>query len=423
MIRYSEALNCISEIALELRDQKELYEVVSIKNATGRVSFNDVFSTENIPNVDNSAMDGFALRSVDIQTASIEHPIELKVVGSIAAGDLNAWKEHNDLTENTSVEIMTGAPIPLNGADCVVKIEDVKCIHNQQGKIISIVISKPLHKYENIRRFGSDLSIGDKLLSKNTKISSENIMVLSSVGISEIKVYKKLKVGILSTGSEIVDAGIKKIEKAQVRNSTTAYIQSICEKMMCDVVVSEHVTDDPVQFRSKFEKMSSNRIDVIFTTGAVSMGKYDFIPNVLRELNSEIYFHKVAIRPGKPIIFAKTNDNIVVFGLPGNPVSSAIGLRFFFEPYLRSYFQLEKESIFKAKLLKPTNKMLGLRTFLKANIKNDCSQIYIEPQDGQSSHIAKSLQNSNAWIIADEELQDLQTNQIVNFVPIDSELM
>lgn len=423
MIQYSNAVNQIFEVAQQFKLETEL---VSIENAVNRFSSNDVRAVENIPALSNSAMDGFALKSNWTINSNEMNPVNLKVNGTVVAGDSIAFEKISKNTDMMACEIMTGAPVPLNGYDCVVKVEDVEIEKNNLGQIEFIKLKKPLTAGENIREIGTDYRVGDLIIPKNKVIEPEDIMALASLGISKINVIRKPNVYIVSTGSELVEYTEKKLNNGQIRNSTGIYLKTLLEQMGLDVIALNHIHDDETLFEKQIDLAFNSGADIIISTGAVSMGKCDFIPNVLQKRNASIYFHKVAIRPGKPILFAKlTQDSrsVAFFGLPGNPVSSAVGVRFFIDPFLRGMYGINKENHLEARLENDFTKTFGLRTFLKSNIEFKKDMVVAKILTGQSSHIVKSLQKSNYWVIADENIENMKAGSMFPCVPLHSEFM
>ncbi len=245
-------------------------------------------------------MDGYALRSIDTVTASINTPVSLQLIGCIRAGD-KANELPNEL-KNTAYEIMTGAPIPTD-YDAVIRLEDV--LVSEESK--TIAITRPVVIKENYRAAGEDFHQGQTIIKKGEYATPQHIMALAAAGISEIVVTRRPSIAVICTGKEIVDDTLTPLKPGQIRNASAPYLRSILPLMGADLASYISISDEPEQFtqavRNLLEQPSPP--DIILTTGGVSMGRWDFIPDTLQALKAKLLFHKVKIRPGKPVLFAK----------------------------------------------------------------------------------------------------------------------
>ncbi len=279
---------------------------VAISKAVGRILAEDISSDMDLPPFDRSQMDGFAVRSEDVASA----PVALRIVGESVAG--RGWS--NTLNSGEAVRIMTGAPVP-KGADSVQIVE----VTRESGGMIEIL--KAAHPGQNIVKMGEEIKNGDFLFPAGTRISRNMIASLASFGYERIKTARKPRVSILSTGSEIVDIG-KKPGPDQIRNSNSWSLAEFAREANAKVLIREIAHDD----LSSLEKAISEALadcDCLIISGGVSVGDYDFTKPALRNIGAEIFFEKVALKPGKPTVFAKLGSKLI-FGLPGNPVSSAV---------------------------------------------------------------------------------------------------
>lgn len=391
MISYSAALELLLSLSPKLGT-----EWVSLENSVGRVAAQTWVSDQPVPRFANSAMDGFAVVSEQTLLASPLNPIQLEVRGSIVAGDpsvihpspVGVW------------EIMTGAPVPI-GYDAIVKIEDVEVERDSAGNVEKISLKAPLQEGENYRDAGEDFQIGDPVVEAGTLLAPEHILALASFGHAEILVYKKPRVAVISTGKELVSVG-KPLETGQIWNSTAPFLMTALTKLGADAQYYGIMADEPQEFMRALGAILKNKPDVVLTTGAVSVGKHDFVADALKECGVEIGFSKVAIRPGKPILFGTLKDGPVFFGLPGNPISTAVGLRFFVEPYLRKMQGRPRELPMKARLMNESAKPSGLRAFYKAKMDwtGETPRAVILP--GQSSFMVSPLLKANAWAVLTE---------------------
>ncbi|RYZ65147.1 MAG: molybdopterin molybdenumtransferase MoeA, partial [Proteobacteria bacterium] len=350
--------------------QQRKTELVRLEESSGRVCAKRIFSTESLPAFDTSAMDGFAVHSAATREASPTQPLRLKVLGSLAAGDDFQSTTHQSPSandENAAWEIMTGAGFPP-GTDACVKQEDVEYIRNSEGRLEAIALREPVVAGQNRRLSGEDFSNGSEVIGVHHVLRDEDILVLASLGVMTIEVYSKLKVGVIATGKELVDLSEKPVG-AQIRNSSMPYLLSALRSRGVNATSLGRVGDDPEDFMQIVRSAKAEAYDLILTTGAISVGKYDFVAKSLLAEGMETYFQKVAIRPGKPLLFGKLPEGPFVMGLPGNPVATATGFKFFVDPFLKALMHLPTEKPFKARLLNSTRKAAGATCFLKATLK------------------------------------------------------
>jgi molybdopterin molybdotransferase len=423
MIQFKDAQSLITNLAREIQLETES---VSLEQADGRICSQNILSPEAVPSFNNSAMDGFAIRAIETQAATEKNPICLKVVSIIAAGDeitvhggLSSTP-HTYSDNSQAIEIMTGAVMP-DIFDAVVKIEDVET-HNEKGTIREIVIRSAIPKGNNIREKGTDYQVGQIVLPQGTMIRPESMMALASLGVSEVCVFKKPRVVILSTGKELVPASTKNLKPGMIRNSTAIYLKTALTHLGAEVVHADSMGDESENFAKHITQVLDQNIDIMVTTGAVSMGKFDFIPSVLRQQGAEILFHKVAIRPGKPILLAriprKGRNPLVVFGMPGNPVSSAVGLRFFLTPFFRELNRQKPEKALQVKLSQTTSKPEGLKCFFKARLENNENGLGVAALSGQASFMVSPLVQANSWVLFSEAGSTVCKNEDVFVYPL-----
>ncbi len=415
MIPYREALESIQEIALAKRKFLTT-EKVSLLKSVSKISSRSVRSEEQIPSFDNSAMDGFALRSSQTLSASEAHPLNFEVLGSLAAGDQSVGKSSASLI--TAYEIMTGGPIP-ESYDCCVKIEDCEVVKNLRGDALSIRIRAPLAPKTNLREAGHDFKIGSVILNPGDSIMPEHVLALSSLGINELEIYSPIRIALIATGKELVR--FEETPKPwQIRNSTQPYLQLALDSWPATIEKFLLSDDSKDEFKNLVRTLSEKKFDLIITTGAVSMGQFDFVAEALNELKAKTHFHKVAIRPGKPILFAELGQT-TIFSLPGNPVSSVVGFRFFIESFLQTLFSKSKEKPMRAQLQKDLEKPKGLKLFLKARLDLTDMVPKVEILEGQMSSMVSSLLEANSWVVLDEEISSLKNQDFVNVFTLHSQ--
>ena len=402
-------------------------ETMLIAQAVGKISGGDVVCDCLVSPFDNSAMDGFAFKYSDLQNGVTK----FKVVGSTFAGDnaggVNVANASNNANDASGAwEIMTGAAIPF-GYDCVVKIEDINISKTgDNGKPILIALkTSPINVpyNNNIRRAGQDFKPGDIVVAKNKIVNNAHITALATIGVADISVMQAPKIAIISTGKEIIDDPKQILKAGQIRNSNGPSLTS----NFLDIGLSTHyggtIKDDVTDYKKVINELC-NKFDVIISTGAVSMGRHDFIPQSLRELGAEIVFHKSKIRPGKPIIFAvlKANENrkkpVYYFGLPGNPVSANIGFRFFIMPLINKWMGRAQETSTKAVLQADITKKHDFKMFYKAYAEHVDGQLQLHILQGQESFKIKPLTEANCWAVFAETQYITKKGALVDIFPM-----
>lgn len=413
LIPYQQALDILSKVA-------KMHRINTVENSQllssiNRTLANDVLSPINVPTFNNSAMDGFALQSKVINKAfNSVGEATLKVTGSIQAGDLA--NPQVDASKHHAWEIMTGAPVP-DAFDAVLQIENVEIYEDNGSKYITI--KEEVKKGRNIRKLGTDYTINQIVTEKHSCIQSQHVMALATVGIEDIEVIPKIKVAILSTGNELAKKSSKRLNSGKIFNSNQPYLKEYCQKINCDPVFVGRCNDNIDDFNKLIDTAIEKNVKIIFSTGAVSMGKYDFIPQAILKRGGTIHFHKAKIRPGKPILFAELPNGIIYFGLPGNPIAAASGIRFFATPFINSILGLAKEKPIKALLQNSISSKKGFRTFAKAYaIVNEQGLLCVDMLLDQGSYQSRSFAQSNCWLIIPEESEDIQAGTLVDIAPM-----
>lgn len=377
-------------------------ETVPLAEALGRIAASSVASRETIPPFANSAMDGFAVHSADLSGASEAHPVTLTVSGLTAAGDAPASPRADT---GSAWRIMTGAAIPA-GFDAVLPIETVQLL--EQGK--SIVVTAPATSGQHVRAAAEDFCHGEPVLATGTQISPAHIAALASTGIGELAVVRRPRVAHFATGNELVADARQALAPGQIRNSNSPFLSAVLTQHGANVHYGGQLRDDAAVVAAHLKSLCTGKPgegttpDIILTTGAVSAGDFDFIPQVIRELGGEILFHKVSIKPGKPILFARLPNGSFFFGLPGNPVSTAIGFRFFVLPFLQAMQAIPAAAPQWAALSGDLRKpKADWRHFLKAQLFVDGDGLLrVRGHSGQESHKLKPLLTSDVWLVLDE---------------------
>ena len=354
MKSYSQALKILKQAKIKIYD-----EYIKTPNSLNRVCSVNIYSKIDYPSANNASFDGYAINSSETKDLNKKNTKLFKIIGTIAAGSKPIKKMNKKFR---SVEIMTGGPLtkPFN---TIIPIEQISFYPNKR-KPKFILINKKISRLNYVRLKGSDYKKNDLIIKKGTIIQSNHILTLKALGIDKIKVKKKPNILFFSTGKEITNK--KDIENWQVRNSNNHYIHSLNQNFLFNFKDAGILKDNHSDiFKSKIKKIFKSKIDMIITSGAVSAGKYDFIPNVIKDFKLSNYFKSISIRPGKPILFAKLKDKSkVIFGLPGNPISSAACFRFFVYPYLANILGISDE--------KPVKGYLKNQFYKKKNFYKIC---------------------------------------------------
>ena len=309
---------------------------------------------------------------------------------------------------------MTGGIIP-KGFDTIIPIEQIVFYPNKKKRPEYIVINKKIKKNQNIRFKGSDYKKNDLLIKKGTILQPNHILTLKTLGIKFIKVKKKPNILFFSTGNEISNQ--ERISNWKVRNSNSYYIKSLQENFLFNFKDGGILRDKHEKiFKKEIKKMFNSKINIILTSGAVSAGKFDFIPAVVKKFKLSNYFKNVAIRPGKPILFAKIKKKSkAIFGLPGNPISSAACFRFFVYPYLLSLLGIKDEKPMKAILKNEFNKKINFTRFIKSKINTTKNgKIEVQILKGQESFRIQSFVQSNIWILLPSGKTKFKKGEIVD---------
>ena len=412
MISYQNSKRILKKAAIKIKNET----ILSI-NSLNRISSSNIYSKFNYPSDDNAAFDGYAINSKDTKNLDKNKSKAFKIVGSIAAGRQPFKKK---IKKFEAVEIMTGGIIP-KGFDTIIPIEKISFYPNKKNPK-SILLNKRVGKYNHVRFAGSDYKKKELVIKKNNIILPNHILALKTLGIKKIKVKKKINILFFSTGNEISNSDT--IPNWKVRNSNSHYIKNLNENFLFNFKNGGILRDnDEKIFKLKIRKMLNSKIDIIVTSGAVSAGKYDFIPNVIKTFNLSNYFKSVAIRPGKPILFAKIKyKEKVIFGLPGNPMSSAACFRFFVYPYISNVLGLSEEKPIKAILKNNFVKKKNFTRFAKSKLSTTKNgKIEVEILKGQESFRIKSFIKSNIWALLPSGKSKFKKGQIVDcFFPNNS---
>ena len=409
MISYLDALRLIRTEAHPLSTEE-----VPLRDAFGRFSSSELLSPASLPPFPNSAKDGFAFKAGEI---GLPAGTILRVVGSVASGDgpppsATGQKEPERGLEGEAWEIMTGAPIP-SGLDTVVPVERVDA-REEGGRITVIRLLDREPAGRNIRAAGADFMPVDPVLLRGRRIGPIEVMALAALGVEGVPVLEVPGAVILSTGPELVDDPQVPLPPGGIRNSNGPFLARVLENEGVRVLSRKTLGDDENPFCRAVEEAVKAGARLVISTGAVSMGRYDFVPGALERLGARILFHRSAVRPGKPIMVAVLPGGAIHFGLPGNPISAIVGYRFFVHPFLRSLRGLGPESGWKIPLGKTRSKPLFFRQFLKARVAVTASgSPWVDVLPGQESFRIAPMLRTHAWAVLPEGVTEVEEGELV----------
>ncbi len=356
---------------------------MAVEAAAGLVLADAVTSAEAVPPFDNTAMDGFALRSDDVSSA----PAELEIVGTLAAGAT----PDIEVGPGQAVRIMTGAPVPP-GADAVVMVE----LTRSEGS--TLTVEKPVPVGNHIRRAGEDLEVGQPVFGAGTVLTPGHLGVLLSIGVQEVPVHPRLRVGVMSTGDELVEGG-GELRPGQIRDSNRRTLLALLAELGVEPVDVGLIRDDEEAIRAAIESAVGG-CDALLSTGGVSMGDFDYVKLVLDEIGI-MRWMQVAIRPAKPLAFGRVGD-VPVFGLPGNPVSSMVSYELFARPALRKMMghrELDRPRR-RATLVSPLRRRVDGKThFARVAVTYDDGGYRAESAGGQGSHQLHAMASANGLAV------------------------
>ena len=402
-IALEEALEILNKNTKALKS-----EVVSIKDSLKRVLYGDVKSKINNPPFNKSVFDGYAFKSEDSKGTSKENPIELKIVDEIFAG---MWPEI-EIKHGEAIRIMTGAPIPM-GADCVLKQEETE----RHGDLVKIF--KEMKSYENISFMGEDIKIGETLIKKGKRLDYADLGIMASSGISEVLVYKKPRVSIISTGDEVCDIN-STLKPGKIYDSNLYSLSARIEELGYNVLSMEHVGDNILKIGEAIEK-AFEKSDIVFTTGGASVGEKDLMQKVSESIGFEKLFWKIKIKPGSAVVCSKKEEKILI-SLSGNPNAALTTFELLGKSVLKK-LEGEEENINikreKGVLMDSFNKKSPQRRFLRGNVIYDekGTKVYIT-QIKSGNGILSSLLNANCLIEIEKGNEGLNRGEVVNIIKL-----
>jgi molybdopterin molybdotransferase len=402
MISVKEAKSIISEKITPTQSQS-----VSLEHAIGQTLSKDLLAPFDQPRFDNSAMDGFAVQHQLLKDATEQCPVELKIEGEMAAGASDSQR----LSQGAAMPIMTGSQIP-EGADAVLRVEDTSGFESP-GKVKCF---KSVRAGENIRLKGEEVQANEPIIKKGSLITPAELGILATFGFSSVDVAQPPKIGLITTGSELLEPG-KALENGKIYNSNRYVLGSLLQRSGAELTMAQSVQDISQQMNQAFE-LAFQSCDIILTSGGVSEGKYDLVEPMLSALGVETLFTRVAQKPGMPFYFGHAGHKLV-FGLPGNPVSAMINAMVYVVPVIQKMLgrsnTMHTVQAQLTEVFKPEKKK---HRFLFGQISIENGKLYTLPTKRLGSHMLTAAQGCNAILESPAGMEPLQKGEMITCTPI-----
>lgn len=391
-------------------------EPVTIADCHGLVLAQDVIADAPVPPFRNSAMDGYAVRARDVESATFNDPVKLTVIGNLPAGQEPA----RAVGEREAIRIMTGAVMP-DGADSVVRFEETSDPGHPEyageAPVTSVLVYRAPSRGANVREAGEDLAAGELVLRAGRKIKAAIQGILASVNLSQVQVIPRPVVGILATGDEIVDPG-GPIRPGQIRNSNNFTIAGLVREAGGIPEIIGIAGDTAASIRKHLADVS--RYDLLITSGGVSLGDYDVVKDVLQSEGS-IDLWQVRIKPGKPMAFGRIGD-VPLIGLPGNPVAAYVAFQQFAAPSIQKMRGAEHAPArpMRARLLCEHENRGQRRHFVRGVYRERNGELVVEPVPTQGSGVLSAVARSNCFFVIPESVTHASAGMLVDVLPIDN---
>ncbi|MCL5028638.1 MAG: molybdopterin molybdotransferase MoeA [Bacteroidetes bacterium] len=402
MLSYAEANNIIANEIMKINLE---IEEVDLLDSLNRILAEDVYADVNLPQFDNSAVDGYAVK----YNSEI---LKWKIVGEITAGNYNEI----DVDENSAVLIMTGSKIP-SACNTIIPIEDV----TTEDEFVKFIGNTKYKPGQNVRKKAEDIILNELAVQRGTRILPQLISLLAACGKNKVKVFRQLKIGVLATGDELVDIHTSPKED-KIRATNLYTLLALIKQLYMIPVNYGFVKDGKDEIKIRIESALNDKIDILLTTGGVSVGKFDYVKEVIQELGVEIKFWKANIKPGKPIVFGvfeREGKKKLIFGLPGNPVSSFVNFIIFARDNIKKLYGMDEQKV-KARLMSELHKKDNKRHFIRGSIQKDnaSNQYSVSLIGSQSSGNMVGMSKANCLITFEEEKDNLAHGDFVECIMI-----
>jgi molybdopterin molybdotransferase len=374
-------------------------ETVPVTQALGRYVAAELRARTDHPGFDNSAMDGYAVRTADVAAHDFRLPL---------AGEARCGNAPGQLAPGTAQRIFTGASLPA-GADTVVMQEDVQV---ENG---AVTLPRSVAPDQNLRRRGEDFREGDRLYAPGHRLTAWDLALLSAAGLAEIEVYARPRALVVATGDELVAPGTA-LKPGQIYESNRLVTLCLLTQLGVDVTDGGTVRDAPGQLRALLAR--SCDFDFVVTSGGASVGDYDLVKQVFAEIG-EIKFWKARIKPGKPVAFGHVGERTHFFALPGNPVSSLVTFKLFVEPAVAAWHHARAPTLtLRAQAANGFRRRPGRTEFLRARLYNHDGRLLVDALKGQGSHMLGPLRDTNVLIRVEAESDGFEAGSVVTVIPL-----
>jgi len=376
-------------------------ELVPILDAQGRVLAEEIVSDIAVPPFNNSAMDGYAVRSVDVAAATAESPVQLGVIDSVAAGSV----AEKSLLPGTAIRIMTGAPMP-EGADAVVPYEDTSDFDRSKDDRLAapadkIVVRCAVEARDHVRPAGEDIYLGERVLASGRVVRAQEIGVLASVGYESVRVHRRPRVAILATGDELLEIH-EPLQPGKIRNSNEYTNAALVTRTGGIPIRLGIARDTKADLTERIRSGLEARADLFLTSGGVSVGDYDVVKDVLGS-EGRMQFWQVRMKPGKPLAFGLLAGGVPLIGLPGNPVSAMVSFEQFARPAILKmlgHANLAKPQV--RAVLDESVSNSGRRGFVRVIVSQRGGRYHARTTGEQGSGVLTSMSKANGLAIVPE---------------------
>jgi len=386
-------------------------ETVRLADCDGRVLGEDIVATHPVPPFNKSPYDGFAFRAEDTVEGSQDTPITFRVTEHVAAGEVAS----QPLQQGEAVRIMTGAQLP-DEANCVAMFEICQTYEEQGQEFMTL--KRKMEHGDNVNFKGSETVEGSKLVQKGTTINPGVKALLATFGYANVNVAKRPKVGLFTTGTELLQVE-DDLVPGKIRNSNASMVTSQIIRAGGEVLFFGTLQDD---FETSYEAISNalEQVDLLITTGGVSVGDYDLMPDIYQELGAEVLFNKVAMRPGSVTTVAAKDDKLL-FGLSGNPSACYVGFELFTRPILRSLMGSANAypPKIQAYLASDFPKANPFTRFVRSNLFYLEGSVYIQPSGIDKSSVVTSLASANAFMMLPGGTRGYQKGDLIDALLIE----
>ncbi|WP_096189423.1 molybdopterin molybdotransferase MoeA [Evansella halocellulosilytica] len=388
-------------------------EYVDIEHCEGRYLAENIKADHNIPPFDRSPLDGFAVRSEDTKSASKDNPVILEVIETIGAGGVSSEK----VKQGQATRVMTGTMMP-EGCDAIVMFELAS--ERQEENKSFIEIKRPFKSGDFVSFEGEETKKGDKLIKPGTKINAGTIAVLSTFGYKNVPVVKKPVIGIYATGTELLDVE-EPLTPGKIRNSNAYMISSQVRKAGGEPRYFGKLIDDFDEcYRAV--KESLEKVDILITTGGVSVGDFDYLPEIYSKLGANVLFNKIAMRPGSVTTVAE-KDGKLLFGLSGNPSACFVGFEMYARPWIKSYLLSELPYIetIRGTLDKDFPKPNPFTRFIRSKLHFKDGKVFASPVGMDKSQVVTSLAHSDCLVAVPGGTRGYKAGDDVDILLLNSE--